>query len=146
MLTVGTDTYLTVREADALLNGERGAERWDALGDPEKESLLKAAALHIELLRYRGRKYSIFQGLSFPRGLNREIPAAVKRAQALEALALTDAQAQNRRALQEQGVQSVSLGKVSESYSGAAGFQSPLCSMDAVGLLRPYLLGSAAIV
>ncbi|WP_050697722.1 DnaT-like ssDNA-binding protein [Anaeromassilibacillus senegalensis] len=147
MLTVGTDTYITTAEADDLLYGDQGYGRWTTLTEPEKEGYLKAAALHIELLRYAGRKHSIFQEMSFPRDMNRDVPAAVKRAQALEALALTDAQAQSRRSLQEQGVQSISLGKASESYKDMdSGRRSPVCSMDAAGLLRPYLLGSAAIV
>lgn len=146
MLTVGTDTYITTAEADELLYGVQGYERWITLTEPEKEGYLKAAALHIELLRYAGRKHSIFQEMSFPRDMNREVPAAVKQAQALEALAMTDEQAQARRDLQDQGVKSISLGKASESYGDASGCRSPMRSMDAAALLRPYLLGCAAII
>ena len=85
--------------------------------------------------------------MAFPRAFA-EIPAAVRMAQALEALALCDTQAAYRRELQAQGVSSISLGKASESYQGVNSTASlkPLRSTEALLLLQPYLLGSGVIV
>lgn len=144
MLTVAIDSYITVREADEILRGESGHERWEALGDEERESRLRAAARHVDALYFAGRKHSVFQSMAFPRDLCREVPQAVKRAQALEALALTDERAVARRALREKGVASVSLGKASESYTARG--VAELMSVEAFRLLRPFLLGSAVVV
>ena len=148
MLTVGTDTYITVKEADELIKGTPGCERWGAYQEDEKEAYLKTAAWHINVLRFAGRKHSIFQDMAFPRGSRRGVPDAVKRAQALEALSLTDTQANTRRSLQRQGVTSISLGKASESYTGAGLSDAAeiLSSAEALALLRPWLVGSVAIV
>lgn len=144
MLTVGADSYITAEEADGILKGEPDEGRWKALSQEQKESYLKSAARNIEALPLRGRKHSVFQAMAFPRDMNRVIPDIVKQAQAFEALALTDRQAVSRRTLQEQGVASISLGKASESYTGRT--STELLSSDAARLLRPYLLGSGAIL
>lgn len=122
MLKVGTDTYLTLSEADGLLTGRPGSESWMMFHDAQKEDRLKRAAQHLEALHYAGRKHSIFQDMAFPRDLSRSIPVNIKLAQALEALALPDtAGAQN---------------------PGEPAREPTMYSMEAASLLRPYLLGS----
>ena len=147
MLGAGENTYISTEEADGLLQGEAGEERWKALTDEKKAGYLKTAARHIDSLRYAGRPNQPCQKMAFPRAFA-EIPAAVRMAQALEALALCDTQAAYRRELQAQGVSSISLGKASESYQGVNSTASlkPLRSTEALLLLQPYLLGSGVIV
>lgn len=148
MLKVGENSYITAAEADKFLQGEAGWERWASLEEGEKEGYLKTAARHIDVLRLAGRKHSIFQDMAFPRDSRREVPAAVKQAQALEALSMTDTEAASRRRLQQQGVTAINIGKVSESYGNSRVCEAAeiLSSADALALLRPWLLGSVAVV
>lgn len=146
MLTPEKDTYITVKEANELLAFEPQAEQWAMLSDERKEACLKAAARHIDGLRLAGFRRNLHQPMAFPR--NREdTPEEIKMAQAIEALALADIQASQRRRLQEQGVTSINLGKASESYGSAnKPYTGTLVSVEAYRLMRPYLQGTAAIV
>lgn len=147
MLNLGENTYISTEEAGEFLKGEPGSERWELLSSEEKEGFLKRAARHVDSLWYSGRQLAPFQAMAFPRNGTQTVPEAVKLAQALEALALSDTQAASRRQLQEQGVTSISLGKASESYgANAGGSVGYLSSTEALRLLRPYLLGSAVMV
>lgn len=145
MLILGENTYISAEEAGEFLKGEPRAERWEALSSEEKEGFLKRAARHVNSLWYSGWRRAPCQVMEFPRNGSKTVPEAVKLAQALEALALSDTQAASRRQLQEQGVTSISLGKASESYGTNAG-GGDLASSEALRLLRPYLLGSAVMV
>lgn len=71
-LTVGTNTYVTVADADiyAALNymtTEAKFIAWDALGDGDKEILLRRSTQAIEAIKYPGIKFSSSQVLTFPR-------------------------------------------------------------------------------
>ncbi len=152
MLTVGTDSYITLTEADKLVRlcveDEHTLDAWFALSDAKKESRLKNALYRIESMNFSSHKSTIFQTLQFPRGMSKEVPMAVKLAQILEAAASLDAQASVRRKLQEQGVKSVSIGNASESYADAQSMidTGALQSMEAYKQLKPYLLGSAVMI
>lgn len=143
MLEVGTNSYVTIAEADEYLSGEITGERWEVLSTQQKERYLITAARHIDGLMLRGCKASPTQPMFFPRTPNHGMEA-VQQAQMLEALALTDSTAKQRRELQAQGVKAISVGSASESYvdSGA----SALASREAIQLLRPYLVGSVRMV
>ena len=145
MLEIGVNTYLTAEESMGLLQWEPKGQEWIGLVAERREHYLKAAAARIDGMHLAGRKSKPEQSMAFPRNGSETVPEAVKFAQALEALALSDTQAASRRQLQEQGVTSISLGKASESYKANAG-GSDLASSEALRLLRPYLLGSAVMV
>ena len=145
MLKAGTNSYITIQEADELIKGELSEKQWAALQENDKEGLLKAAARRIESLRFRGKKHSLFQEMSFPRDSCSRVPEAVKLAQALEAAAAADSQAAARKKLQAEGVASISIGNASESYRESASSLSGFYSAEAYSLLSPYLLGSGAI-
>lgn len=148
MLTVGVNTYITVDEANQILSPERDYNRWAVLTNVDKESYLVMAARNIDGVYYAGRKADPEQSLSFPRRYQPEVPANIKLAQALQALYLSDNPVYMRKQLQSQGVTSITLGKASESYGNISSNNSAsgvLCH-DALCLLRPYMLGSVAIV
>jgi len=71
-ITVGTDTYATILEADAymedfyLSNDEQRAI-WSGLSDSDKEVHLRNATKSLERLRWIGQKYDTDQALFFPR-------------------------------------------------------------------------------
>ena len=143
MLTVGENSYITLEEAEDCLDGAVGGEAWIDLEPVQKRRYLLAAAQNVDSLLFTGRKSDCNQPMAFPRAPLETVPNAVKLAQALEALALSDAQAASRRKLQEQGVASISLGKASESYREPVGGQ--LASTQAKALLRPWIAGSVTI-
>lgn len=148
-LIAGLNSYITLEEANEMLKGEKLYEQYAALSDEQKEKLLRDAALRIDLLNFTGRKKSVMQYMEFPRNYQNEVPYQVKYAQAAEAVCVLDTEAENRRMMQEQGVTSVTLGKVSESYSGTAAGSTALHGLHssaAYALLRRYIAGSCPIV
>lgn len=146
MLTIGTDSYITISEADKYLKCVDGSDAWFNLDDDKKEFNLRRAAWNIDALPLNSYKSSIYQDMQFPRGLEKEIPEQVKLAQALEALALSDVQSAQRRQLKADGITSVTLGSASESYSGnSSRADISLISGEAYKLLRRWIKGSVVI-
>lgn len=121
MLKAGTNSYITVQEADELLKGAAGEAQWAALQDRQKEELLTAAAGRMERLPFRGKKHSLFQEMAFPRDSRAAVPQTVKLAQAMEAAAGTPAE------------------------SGKQAAASSLSSPEAYALLSPYLLENETV-
>lgn len=151
MLTVGTDSYVTLEEADEIVrllsDNSQLKDGWFNLGDSDKECKLRNACYRIESMRFGSFKHSMHQSLQFPRGTSDIVPERVKQAQVLEAMQSLDMAAAKRRELQEQGVKSVSIGNTSESYSdGSSASYGTLTSREAYTLLKPYLLGSAVMI
>lgn len=122
MLTVGTNTYLTAAQAGEFLQEEPDGKQWDTLSEQQKEAALLEAARHIEALQYAGHKHTVFQAMAFPRDMNRQVPMAIRRAQALEALAVAVAREQDDRPPER---------------------QAAVRSMEAAGLLLSYFRGNA---
>ena len=97
----------------------------------------------IDRLPLKGWKSQEAQALAFPRYPDAEIPETVKEATFEEALALLERGNSQRRKLQAEGVTSMSLGGLSETYAPRAG--KGLLSQEAKELLRPWLLGAVRI-
>lgn len=145
MLTVGVDTYITVSEASEILCGSNYSEEWNALSTEKQENALRLAAVRIDMLPFVGTKLSSAQLLEFPRKPDTAVPQQVRIAQAFEAAESTDTEKSERLELQAQGVTSINLGGISESYGGKVG-NGGLVSSTAYKLLRKYICGSAVIV
>ena len=163
-MTVGTDTYVTLEDADAYIEARYSgadAERWAALEEIQREALLLSACEEIEALPLIGRKLYINQTLAFPRWPSDDyvpdfrtvgvlvgtVPQKVINAQCELALWLSDtaktADSATRASLQAQGVKSFSIGDLSESYSaGASAVPAPLLCPKCRTLLKPYTEGS----
>jgi hypothetical protein len=167
-LIVGTDTYATVAEADAYARAyhastDAKATVWAVATEGDKDVFMRRAAQIIDGLRLAGIKAVSTQAMAFPRALptavndkfystvtllyregwytQPEVPASVKYAQIEIALQL--AVGEPRRAeLQRQGVRSVTVGKVSETYAGK---QYAVVSHEAREMLSPYTVGSVGI-
>ncbi len=160
MLEVGKNSYVNVEDADAYVTGHyrsnsKDRQRWEGLETEDKEILLVGACAEIELLTFCGRKAGTNQVLAFPRlpmqyGQPQQAPAVVTAAQIELALWLSDdvrqAEAGQRQSLQMQGVQSFSLGDLSESYTpSAVGKLGTLLCPKAARLLSPYMTGGYAL-
>jgi hypothetical protein len=142
-ITVGENSYIDIEEADEYFAGRLHAESWGQADDETKEKALKQATREIDQQPLKGRKTETSQTLAFPRYPDSEVPEAVKDACCEVALALLERGNSQRRKLQQEGVQSFSLGNMSETYAAGAG--RGLISQEAKELLKPWLLGAVMI-
>lgn len=136
-------SYCTIEYADEYFQNRLHAESWGQADESTKEKALKQATRAIDRQLLRGRKTNPEQELAFPRYPDTEVPEAVKEACCEEALALLERGNSQRRKLQQEGVQSFTLGNMSETYAPGAG--RGLLSQEAKELLRPWLLGGVFI-
>jgi len=166
-LVVGTDTYISRTDCDTYLTANYPSANakltvWNALSDADCEVYLRQALKEIDNQPLQGYKYITTQALAFPRVLYTEVlqingvrsnnwyeqptvPQDVKDAQceiALELAQGTTTEANQRAELQRQGVRSFTLGKLSESYSGASG---GIVSYKARQLLSKFMNGGFSI-
>jgi hypothetical protein len=142
-ITVGENSYIDIDGADEYFAGRLHAESWSGADSETKEKALKQATKEIDRQPLKGRKATDTQELSFPRYPDTEIPEAVKEACCEEALTLLERGNSQRRKLQQEGVQSFTLGNMSETY--AAGVGKGLISQEAKELLKPWLMGAVMI-
>ena len=136
-------SYCTIEYADEYFKNRLHAESWGETGDADKEKALRQATKEIDRQRLNGRKTNPSQPLAFPRYPDAEIPQNVKEACCEEALALLERGNSQRRKLQQEGVQSFSLGNMSETFTAGAG--KGLLSQEAKELLKPWLIGAVMI-
>ena len=142
-ITVGENSYIDIDGANAYFAGRLHTDIWRETDDSNKEAALKQATRTIDRLLLKGRKTTDTQTLAFPRYPDTEVPEAVKEACCEVAFALLERGNSQRRKLQQEGVQSFTLGNMSETYTPGAG--RGLLSQEARELLRPWLLGSVNI-
>lgn len=156
-LTVGTDSYVSVSEADTFFTGYYGADQWAAATAADKEKALFTATEHIDRLALLGRKKDPLQVLQFPRCYSTwvegepveicdtDVLPNVKRACCEEALSVMRGETVSKRALlQQQGVTSSRVGRAAETYSGVGAMQT-LASQAASDYLRPYVKSVAGL-
>lgn len=143
-IEVGENSYIDIDGADEYFAGRLHAESWSGADSETKEKALKQATREIDRQPLTGRKATDTQALAFPRYPDAEIPEAVKEACCEVALALLERGNSQRRKLQQEGVQSFTLGNMSESYAAGAG--RGLLSQEARELLQPWLLGAVNII
>ena len=143
-ITVGENSYIDIEEANEYFAGRLYAESWGETSDADKEKALRQATKEIDRQLLKGRKATDTQELAFPRYPDTEVPGAVKEACCEIALALLERGNSQRHKLQQEGVQSFTLGNMSETYAPGAG--RGLLSQEAKELLRPWLLGGVNII
>jgi len=139
-----SESYCTIEYADEYFKNRLHAESWGETSEADKEKALKQATRAIDRQLLTGRKTNPEQELAFPRYPDTEVPEAVKEACCEEALAILERGNSQRRKLQQEGVQSFTLGNMSETYAPGGG--RGLLSQEAKELLRPWLLGGVNII
>lgn len=91
-LVVGTNSYVTVAEADTYFGDRFGADDWLALTEEVKEQLLISAMPLLETYcDWSGEKTDDEQVLEFPRNGDTVVPQAIKNGQCELALAVNTA-------------------------------------------------------
>ena len=136
-------SYVNLIEANEYFSNRLHADAWAEASDADKEKALAMATKAIDRQPLRGRKTETGQALAFPRYPDTEIPEVVKEACCEEALAILERGNSQRKKLQQEGVQSFTLGNMSETYIAGAG--KGLLSQEAKELLRPWLIGVVMI-
>ena len=154
-MTPGSDSYVTLTEADAYVEAFHPDSAWFGLTDTQKEQRLVLACEQLEAPPFTGRKTDRRQPMAFPRFPSVTVPQSIKAAQVEIALlplstvrsaAATDAA--QRAALQRQGVTAFSIGDLSESYGGVVGLVAThafLADATIHGLLIQFLQGGYPI-
>lgn len=150
-LVVGTNSYVTAAEADALLLPHPRREVWGAHSDYQRELALLLAAREIDLLNFRGRVADTDQALAWPRaGVidsdgriidSDTVPDRVKTAQAELALDLLAEGFESEDEI-PRGVRRVRAGAVELEFTAPTRGELPDAVRD---VLRPLLEGEHSL-
>ena len=138
-LEVGVNTYVTLEEANIILEAVFDNQEWQSLTDEQKKVCLVNATNKINLLAVKGEKLDSSQELLFPRNWENSVSDKVKMAQCYEALEICRYNYKREREMNS-GIVSRSMDNVSVSYAKQANRQRGLYSKDSFDLLRGYLI------
>ena len=138
-LEVGANTYVTLVEADIILEAVFDNQEWQSLTDEQKKVCLVNSTNKINLLAVKGEKLNSSQELLFPRNWETAVNDKIKMAQCYEALEICRYNYKREREMNS-GIVSRSMDNVSVSYAKQANRQRGLYSKDSFDLLRGYLI------
>ena len=148
-ITVGTNSYVSVADADEYMASRLYADAWGSADATDKAKAIMMATRAIDRLLLAGRPADTEQELAFPRDGQDDVPQAVVDATCEEALAILDRGNSERRRMQADGLTSFQIGTLSEVYatgqSGRSLVPHGLISVEARELMRAYTAGSVAI-
>ena len=137
-LEVGANTYVTLEEANIILEAVFDNQEWQSLTDEQKKVCLVNATNRINLLAVKGEKLDSSQKLLFPRNWENSVSDKVKMAQCYEALEICRYNYKREREMNS-GIVSRSMESVSVTYAKQANNQRGLYSKDSFNFLREYL-------
>lgn len=125
-LTVGTNSYMSLEEADAIVENElldtsNEYRDWNSLSENNKTKLIIKGTRTIDSIPFRGVKYNISKvgELQWPRLINNELvecPPEIKVALIRQVLRDYTNSSRQETQLQEMGVKSYSINKASISF------------------------------
>ena len=138
-LEVGTNTYVTLEEANSILEAVFDNQEWQSLTDEQKKVCLVNATNRINLLAVKGEKLDSSQKLLFPRNWETAVSNNVKMAQCYEALEICRYNYKREREMNS-GIVSRSMENVSVTYAKQSNNQRGLYSKDSFNFLREYLM------
>ena len=140
-IDVGTNSYVTITEADEIIEGVYDNAEWQSLTTEQKTVALINAATKLDNMYLKGAKLSEKQEMQFPRDWETSVSEKVKMAQCYEALEICRYNYKRARE-QSAGVVSRGMESVSVTYSGKElkKYGGKLLSEDAYNFIRSYLL------
>ena len=157
-LEEGVNTYIELADAETFFSTRLKVDEWKYATDTDKSKALIIASQKIDELPLKGYKSTTTQTMAFPRYFygcwlqndyqiqqvlpnNGVIPEDIKKSVCLEALELLKDEP-DRIIAQRQGVKSVTIGNVSETYSGTGGSGSVynILSPEALTLLKKFIV------
>ena len=139
MIELFKNSYVTLETADYYFDERLDSDVWTATEEAQKECALICASRKLDNLNYLGDKKNAGQPMAFPRvfGQNEGIPADIEQAVCEEALALLENGDSVHTKNRAMGIQSVTLGSASVSYSEMK--QEGLLSSEAYRLVSKWL-------
>jgi hypothetical protein len=171
-LTVGTNTFISLSDANTYFSTRLFSTTWSSASDDNKSMALIMATKKITNLNLQGTKAILTQTLAFPRAfyigttvyssgygmetdnirgegwyIETDITTEVKEATCEEAISILSygENANKRLELQAQGVTSFSIGNLSETYGGS-GKKNSLLSQEATSRLTKYTGGGVRFI
>ena len=140
-ITVNSNSYVTLEEANEIIEGVYDNAEWQNLTNEHKTVALINAATKLDNMYIKGSKLSENQEMQFPRDWETTVSEKVKMAQCYEALEICRYN-YSRAKEQSAGVVSRSMESVSVTYNGKEPkkYGGKLLSEDAFNFLRSYLL------
>ena len=138
-LEVGTNTYVTLEEAENIIETIYDNAEWKLLTEEQKKVCLVNAANKINLLAVKGDRLDSSQKLIFPRNWENVVSDKVKMAQCYEALEICRYNYKREREMNS-GIVSRSMESVSVTYAKQSNNQKGLYSKDSFNFLREYLI------
>lgn len=136
-IDVGTNSYVTVEEADAYFSDRYGYDKWAS--ETNKEGALISATQQLDnLCVWSGFKVDSEQDLAFPRNPDANpVPRAVKDAQCEITYAIVDTESTSTSA--DDALAELKAGSVTLKFDADSSTQSnPLISGLTIKLLAPY--------
>ena len=128
-ITVNSNSYVTLEEANNILELVFDSAEWSALTDEQKKVCLVNATNKINLLFVKGEKLDSSQELTFPRDWETAVSNSVKMAQCYEALEICRYNYKREREMNS-GIVSRSMENVSVTYAKQANNQRGLYSIE----------------
>lgn len=130
--------YSSIEKADAYFSGKIEKERWNALEPEQKQQALVNASENIDLFASLNGGFKAFIDDL------RNTPPPITDLCNMEALYCFEESKSERAKLQSQGVTSINVGGVSESYKGADKQEvKPYSYCRLPLILKPFLRGQA---
>ena len=140
-IEVNTNSYVSIIEADLIIEGIFDNKEWESLTNEQKTVALINSATKLDNMYLKGNKLLETQEMQFPRDWETDVSEKIKMAQCYEALEICR---YNYKRAKEQsaGVVSRSMESVSVTYSGKEPrkYGGKLLSEDAFNFIRSYLL------
>lgn len=144
-ITVGTNSYITLANANTYMSATLQAAVWSALADATKEAALISAARMIDRQAWQGSKTDSGQAMAWPRsGLvdkdgnevsSASVPQQVIDAQCELALALSQDSSIQSNTSSSQNIKRVQAGSASvEYFRSVAGGRFPTVVQELLGL------------
>ena len=140
-ITVGTNSYISLADAETYFEGRLNSDSWDDASEDNKNRALVSATRNIDRQFLEGEKYSSDQILEFPRTIDETttIPTSVEEATCEEAISQLEEGYQIKKDIRD-GLKSKKVGDMSKSYnSNTSRSGTRLYSSEATSLLKSYL-------
>lgn len=151
-LTLGTNTYITLEDAELYFETRLNAELWENATDDDKSKALIMATKKINKMNFIGVKKVITQTLEFPRLYEQkntdnfpynylsiaDYPEEIEDAVCEEALAILSFGSSTHQQNKQFGIKSISMGTESVTYDDSAVSSRALLSAEAKNMLSKW--------
>jgi hypothetical protein len=140
-------SYLTVEEAQVIVNARMNTESWDTASYADKTKALNKASEMVDNLSYIGERYLSTQEHAFPRGSVDVVPVPILKSIVVLAIALLDGMNPDNEA-NNVTISSQRIGIAGTTYDRSfvpEYLSTGIPCAEAFNFLKPYLRDSASL-